>query len=61
MAVGSGTCLRMSILNRLLEDLKVIFLTECKIRFIQVGFNCKRNIARIENAVQVIAFTTGIL
>ena len=34
----------MSILNQLYEDLKVIFLTEtkCKIRFIDVGFNCKR-------------------
>ena len=31
-------------LNQLQEDLKVIFLTEtkCKIRFIYVGFNCKR-------------------
>ena len=37
-------CGRMSILIQLLEELKVIFLTEtkCKIRFIYVGFNCKR-------------------
>ena len=34
----------MSILNKLLENLKVIFLTEtkCKIRFIYVGVICKR-------------------
>ena len=44
MAVGGRNSLIMSILNQLLEDLKVIFLTEtkCKIRFIYVGFNCKR-------------------
>ena len=36
MAVGSCSSLRMSILNQLYEDLKVIFLTEikCKIRSI---------------------------
>ena len=34
----------MSILNRLKEDLKMIFLTETKrkIRFISVGVNCKK-------------------
>ena len=41
MAVSVRSSLRMSILNQLYEDLKVIFL-KCKIRFIYVGFNCKR-------------------
>ena len=51
MAVGGRSSLRMSILNHV----KVIFLTEtkCKIRFIYEVFNCKGNIARIANAVQV--------
>ena len=33
-----------AMLNQLEENLKVIFFTEtkCKIRFIYVGFNCKR-------------------
>ena len=42
---GSGRAsLRMSTLNQLYEDLKVIFFieTKCRIRFIYVGFNCKR-------------------
>ena len=40
MTVSGRTRLRMSILNQLKEDLKVIFLTEtkCKIRFIYLGF-----------------------
>ena len=41
MAVSGRRCWWMSILNQLQEDLKVIFL-KCKIRFIYVGFNCKR-------------------
>ena len=44
MAVSGRTSVRMSILNQLSEDLKIIFLTEtkCKIRFIYVRFDCKR-------------------
>ena len=44
MAVSGQTSLRMSTLNPLEEDLKVIFLTEtkCKARFIYVRFNYKR-------------------
>ena len=44
MAVCGRTSLRMSILNKLQEDLKVIFLTDtkCKIRFIYVNA-CRNN------------------
>ena len=44
MAVSGRTSVRMSILNQLSEDLKIIFLTEtkCKIRFIYVRFDCKK-------------------
>ena len=39
---ATGAAEECQYLNQLLEDLKVIFLTEtkCKIRFVYVGFNC---------------------
>ena len=41
---AAGAAKECQYLNQLEEDLKVTFLTEtkCKIRFIYVGFNCKR-------------------
>ena len=44
MAVGGRSSQRMSILNQLNEDFKVIFLTETKskIRFTYVRLTCKR-------------------
>ena len=49
----------MSILNQLLEDLKVIFLTEtkCKIRFIHLGFNCKRK--KWDKCLEIITIKGG--